>query len=125
MFRKSNISQTRTKNAIILHFIEYLRKIEDVRVTDISATTVTISWSKPAKVTYVEYYEIKLNTGDESQIYQTSNNQTIDHKIIDNLSPGVVYYCRVRTSIDVNGNVYKGDWSNQIYFTTILRKVHA
>ena len=123
MFRKSTISQARTKNIVLFHFIEPLRKIEDVRATDITATTVTINWSKPAQLTYVEYYEIQLNTGDESQIYQTSNSETIEHITIDNLSPGVVYYCRVRALIRFNGNVYKGDWSNQIYFTAILRKI--
>ena len=64
-----------------------------------------------------------MNKGDESHTYQTSNNETIDHKTIEELSPGVVYYCRVRALIRFNGNDHEGDWSDQIYFTTILRKI--
>ena len=118
-----HVSQTRIKNALLLYFTEYLRKLEGVRATNITATTVTVSWSKPANLTYVEYYEIILNTGDVSQTYKTSNDETIDHKTIEKLSPGVVYYCRVRALIRVNGNDHEGDWSNQIHFTTLLRKV--
>ena len=104
-------------------FAEYLRRLEGVRATEVMATKVTISWAKPADLTYVEYYQIRLSTGGKSQIYQTSNNVTIDYKTIDNLLPGVGYYCTVRVSVRFNGNVFKGDWSYQIYFTTILRKI--
>ena len=118
---KKRYTGTRKNNSIALFFsAEYLRRIEGVRATEVMATKVTIIWEKPSDLTYVEYYEIRLSTGNESQIYQTSNNVSIDYKTIDNLSPGVVYYCKVRVSVRFNGNVRKGDWSFQIYFTTTI-----
>ena len=123
---QKNVTRVQQKATLLpCFFAEYLRRIEGVQATEVMATKVTINWEKPADLTYVEYYEIRLNISpDEGQIYKTSNNVTIDYKTIDNLSPRVNYYCRVRVSVRFNGNIYKGDWSFQIYFTTtILRKI--
>ena len=85
------------------------RKVTNVKVTKITATSAKVTWDKVSKA---DYYEIKLSgDGDRRRYNELSFKCSYT---FDDLNPEKKYTIRVRAS----RNVKKGEWSNKKVFKT-------
>lgn len=85
----------------------------DLRATNVSSTSVNLSWTPILYMADGGYYEISVTTNPEGPytVHGTTSDKTASNYVVDNLLPDRDYYFAIRTFTPAHGVQQNALWS--------------